>query len=102
MLNGTLLANLIGMQSMLGLSLDNNNFGGALTSTVWPVNIQYLSLMSNSFNGSIPSSLGSIQSLTYLDVTYNKLSGALPASWYSGTPFANIKYLYVICVTRIC
>ena len=57
------------------------------------------SLNSNSFSGSIPPSIGNLSSLSWLDLTDNKLNGTIPIS--SGTTtgldmLVNARHLYVL------
>ncbi|HTB51257.1 MAG TPA: T9SS type A sorting domain-containing protein [Ferruginibacter sp.] len=53
--------------------------------------IQSLTLPNNNLVGTLPSSLGSLAGLTYLDLSYNKLSGSVPSSFSQlSTSYSNV------------
>ncbi|KAJ0254078.1 inactive leucine-rich repeat receptor-like protein kinase [Hirschfeldia incana] len=76
------------LQNLKVLSLSNNNLTGNIAAISNNNHLQKLDLSHNSLSGQIPSSLGSLTSLRYLDLTGNSFSGTL-----SDDVFANCSSL---------
>ena len=64
------------------LYLFGNQLSGSIPSSLGSLaNLKYLELSSNELSGSIPSSLGSLANLERLDLSYNfELTGSIPSS----------------------
>ncbi|XP_074290535.1 receptor-like protein EIX2 [Silene latifolia] len=61
------------------LNLLDNKLDGSLPSLLGKLtNLQYLDLSNNGFQGEIPASLGKLLALEYLDLSVNRLSGLIP------------------------
>ncbi|XP_074289806.1 receptor-like protein EIX2 [Silene latifolia] len=61
------------------LNLLDNNLDGSLPSLLGQLtNLQYLDLSNNGFQGEIPASLGKLSALEYLDLSLNRLNGSIP------------------------
>ncbi|KAF6997963.1 hypothetical protein CFC21_014133 [Triticum aestivum] len=60
------------------LDLSSNFLSGPLPLSLWPIYIESLFLSNNYFTGTIPASLCQIQSLRYLDIGSNMITGHLP------------------------
>ncbi|XP_004295536.1 PREDICTED: receptor-like protein 12-like [Fragaria vesca subsp. vesca] len=67
------------------LDLGSNLFSGPMPSNFGQLmpNLRYLLLSENNLNGSIPKSLGNMQSLFILNLRSNQLSGEFPPLWNS-------------------
>ena len=65
------------------LSLRGNYFSGEVPSGFG--SIEVLDLSANLFNGSLPADLGG-SGLRYLNLSYNKISGRIPAEFAAGVP----------------
>ncbi|KAK3439536.1 hypothetical protein EUGRSUZ_C04402 [Eucalyptus grandis] len=65
---------------LLVMDISNNGIRGELTTKFWAnvPNLLYLNLSTNGLEGSIPYELGSIKSLTILDLSSNNFSGGPP------------------------
>ncbi|KAM7523467.1 hypothetical protein LguiA_013369 [Lonicera macranthoides] len=64
------------------LSLDSNNFGGALPNTIANLSTKLhgFSIGGNQLSGVIPTGIGNLVSLTTLNMQYNQLTGSIPTS----------------------
>ncbi|KAM7523463.1 hypothetical protein LguiA_013365 [Lonicera macranthoides] len=64
------------------LSLDRNNFGGALPNTIANLStkLHRFSIGGNQLSGVIPTGIGNLVSLTTLNMHYNQLTGSIPTS----------------------
>ncbi|QDP16886.1 hypothetical protein Tsubulata_009119 [Turnera subulata] len=82
-LAGSLPADLVNLQNLVVISLNNNYFSGPLPSGFQAV--QVLDLSSNLINGSLPLGFGG-HSLSYLNISYNRLSGPIPAEFAASFP----------------
>ncbi|KAL3569517.1 hypothetical protein D5086_029407, partial [Populus alba] len=72
-------------------NLNYNQLSGGIPSTLGQLqHLKYLDLSSNLLTGSIPSSLTKLQNLKYLDLSFNNLSGSIPET------FRNLTELYVL------
>ena len=70
-----------------------NQLSGTIPSSLGNLaNLQYLDLGINQLSGTIPSSLGNSGNLQYLDLRINQLSGTIPSSLGN---LANLQYLYL-------
>ncbi|KAG2632788.1 hypothetical protein PVAP13_2NG127900 [Panicum virgatum] len=71
------IGNLVSLQIMFDVS--NNKLTGRLPAELGNLALlEHLNLSHNQFVGSIPSSIGSMDGLSTVDVSYNRLEGALP------------------------
>ncbi|KAK3439561.1 hypothetical protein EUGRSUZ_C04112 [Eucalyptus grandis] len=70
----------VNLFDLLLMDISNNGMGGELTTKFWAnvPNLLYLNLSTNGLEGSIPHELGSIKSLTILDLSSNNFSGGPP------------------------
>ncbi|KAK3444677.1 hypothetical protein EUGRSUZ_A00885 [Eucalyptus grandis] len=65
--------------SLIHILFDDNKFNGSIPSTVGLVQtIEALRLDRNSFSGNVPSTLNNITQLSELNLAYNELDGPLP------------------------
>ncbi|CAA7032063.1 unnamed protein product [Microthlaspi erraticum] len=79
------------LQHLKVLSLSKNNLTGNIIALSNNINLQKLDLSHNSLSGQIPSSLGSVSSLRYLDLTGNSFSGTLSDDFF--TNCSSLRYL---------
>ncbi|KAF8100969.1 hypothetical protein N665_0212s0013 [Sinapis alba] len=67
--------------SLVYLNLQSNSFNGTLPESLGALrSLQILELSSNSFTGSLPASVGNMSSLKKLDLSYNSMNGTIPES----------------------
>ncbi|KAK0592268.1 hypothetical protein LWI29_016109 [Acer saccharum] len=73
---------------LLQLRISSNNLNGQLLMNIVVIlpRLVHLNLSKNSFEGSIPSSIGEMKSLKVLDLSSNNFSGELPKPFVSGCP----------------
>ncbi len=65
---------------VISLILDGNNLIGTIPSEIGNLtSLQYLDLDNNNLTGSIPSEIGNLTSLQYLDLDNNNLTDSIPA-----------------------
>ncbi|KAF8040829.1 hypothetical protein BT93_B2911 [Corymbia citriodora subsp. variegata] len=65
--------------SLIHILFDDNKFNGSIPSTVGLVQtVEALRLDRNSFSGNVPSTLNNITQLSELNLAYNNLNGSLP------------------------
>ena len=76
-------------RSLQILNLSNNKLQGALS--IPPPSILYYSVSNNMLTGDISQMICELSSLSYLDVSYNNLSGFLPH--YLGDHLRNLSIL---------
>lgn len=91
-LSGTIPHSLYNMSTMIFLSLSNNQLTGTLPPDMCDSfrNLQYLLLYNNTLNGQIPASISNCSALTTFQIVNNRLRGLIPFS--IGT-LQNIKFL---------
>ncbi|KAH7663550.1 Non-specific serine/threonine protein kinase protein [Dioscorea alata] len=79
-LSGTIPASLFNSNTkLIHLILDGNNFSGSIPSTIGLVQtLEVLRLGKNRFNGTVPSSISNLTSLNELNLANNNLTGAMP------------------------
>ncbi|XP_010044547.2 probable leucine-rich repeat receptor-like protein kinase At5g49770 isoform X1 [Eucalyptus grandis] len=79
-LSGTIPAKLFSSNmSLIHILFDDNKFNGSIPSTVGLVQtLEALRLDRNSFSGNVPSTLNNITQLSELNLAYNELDGPLP------------------------
>lgn len=95
-LSGALSPSLLELKHIRRLDLSGNNFGGAeIPSFLGSMKeLRYLNLSFSGFYGEIPSQLGGLSKLRYLDVSDTYFSYSLRSQsveWLEGMP--NLKYL---------
>uniref|UniRef100_A0A8I6Y955 Leucine-rich repeat-containing N-terminal plant-type domain-containing protein n=1 Tax=Hordeum vulgare subsp. vulgare TaxID=112509 RepID=A0A8I6Y955_HORVV len=75
--------------SLRGLHLGSNTLGKTLPSNFGDtfLNLDYLILEDNNFEGHLPASLGNISRLVWLDLSFNNFVGQVPSS------FGNLGWL---------
>ncbi|KAF8011980.1 hypothetical protein BT93_I0186 [Corymbia citriodora subsp. variegata] len=76
LINGTLPSSLCDME-LFDLNLANNSLSGSIPDC-WKGSLSFLTLSFNKLSGVIPSSIGSLPHLTTLHLNRNRLSGELP------------------------
>ncbi|XP_048137899.1 receptor-like protein 6 [Rhodamnia argentea] len=73
--------------------LPSTSFSGELPSSIGMLpSLSYLDVRACSFSGSLPTSIGNLPSLTYLDIALCEFSGSIPASFAN---LSNLEYLDV-------
>lgn len=76
--------------NLTSLNVANNQLGGSILHQFYSNQKFYeLKLNNNSFTGTLPESLGLVQSLRILDVRNSRLSGAIPLA-YSNLPLTTL------------
>ena len=66
---------------VVSISLSGKSLSGTIPSAIGLLRtVSYLDLSSNSIRGSIPSTVGLLSQLNYLNVQQNELTGSLPAT----------------------
>ena len=80
---GSIPENLTTLPNLTVVSLKSNYFSGSVPTGFKYVEI--LDLSSNLFNGSLPEDFGG-ESLRYLNLSYNKISGTIPPSFAKQIP----------------
>ena len=80
--------------SVVRLELGANGIRGTIPTTLGSLSsLTFLELMASSLSGSLPSSLGALTVLAYLSIPFSRLSGTLPSELasLSAISFFNIK-----------
>lgn len=80
---GSIPENLTSLQNLTVVSLKSNYFSGGIPTGFNSVEI--LDLSSNLLNGSLPNDFGG-ESLSYLNLSYNKISGKIPPAFAKHIP----------------
>ncbi|XP_020242522.1 probable LRR receptor-like serine/threonine-protein kinase At3g47570 [Asparagus officinalis] len=80
LLTGSLPLTLWNMQGLYAFDVSINQLSGDLPSPPKYLEINYLDLSNNSFDGHIPESFGNLINLDVLKLSCNKLSGVIPES----------------------
>ncbi|XP_054818113.1 receptor-like protein 9DC3 [Prosopis cineraria] len=76
------------LECLYSLDLSMNNFSGGIPDVLGKLSeLQYLELNNNNFSGQVPSSLSNT-SVTFLDLSFNKLEGNLPIPFFGAEFFA--------------
>ena len=66
---------------VIKLDLYDSNLRGTIPSTIGHLSsLQYLNLSNNQLIGSIPSTIGNLSSVQLLNLNYNRLTGIVPSS----------------------
>ncbi|CAA2982388.1 LRR receptor-like serine threonine- kinase EFR [Olea europaea subsp. europaea] len=92
--------------SLRKIHLSFNQLTSSMAASLWNlkissgkvISLEMLDLSNNSLTDMVPKSLKVLHSLSYFNVSFNKLSGEIP----SGGPFANFTYLYFMSNEGIC
>ena len=61
-----------------------------------------LILGDNSFNGTLPASIGSLPNLANIDLSDNKFSGSLPDTIMNGISLSKWHHVHQSCVPFVC
>ncbi|CAL5341410.1 unnamed protein product [Camellia sinensis] len=79
-IHGSIPPSLGNCHSLLELVLYKNNFNGSIPTEIMSLSSvsTFLLLDNNALSDSLPSQVGSLKNLGYMDVSYNKLSGPIP------------------------
>lgn len=91
--SGTLTLLLSKLSLLAHLELSNNAFHGPIPASL-PSSLQTLVLYSNSFSGTIPSSISKLSSLQILDLSRNSLTGTIPVFWGSMSSLRTLDLSY--------
>ena len=76
------------------LELDDNGLAGSIPSVLGDLaNLEWLDLRSNELGGSIPSALGNLANLVVLELSWNELSGFVPG-WLGNMPSLLVLVLF--------
>ncbi|XP_057785000.1 receptor-like protein 9DC3 [Salvia miltiorrhiza] len=68
------------LEAFTTIDLSSNNFSGSIPDSIGNLNsLRYLNLSHNNIMGHIPASLGNISVLESLDLSSNKLDGRIPS-----------------------
>ncbi|XP_057797873.1 putative receptor like protein 25 [Salvia miltiorrhiza] len=68
------------LKTFTTIDLSSNNFSGSIPDSIGNLNsLRYLNLSHNNLMGHIPASLGNISVLESLDLSWNKLDGGIPS-----------------------
>uniref|UniRef100_A0A8I6YNR1 non-specific serine/threonine protein kinase n=1 Tax=Hordeum vulgare subsp. vulgare TaxID=112509 RepID=A0A8I6YNR1_HORVV len=88
---------LVNLQDLFDLS--DNSFEGKIPSQLGSLNmLENLNLSQNALNGSIPSSFQILLSLLSMDVLYNKLEGPVPRSvFFEDAPIEGFLHNHQLC-----
>ncbi|XP_057789527.1 receptor-like protein 9DC3 [Salvia miltiorrhiza] len=74
------------LKTFTTIDLSSNNFSGSIPDSIGNLNsLRYLNLSHNNLMGHIPASLGNISVLESLDLSSNKLDGGIPSELTSLT-----------------
>ncbi|XP_057789525.1 receptor-like protein 54 [Salvia miltiorrhiza] len=74
------------LEAFTTIDLSSNNFSGSIPDSIGNLNsLRYLNLSHNNLMGHIPASLGNISVLESLDLSSNKLDGGIPSELTSLT-----------------
>ncbi|KAF9605270.1 hypothetical protein IFM89_015886 [Coptis chinensis] len=77
-------------ESLTRLDLKHNNLSGLLPPFSLPSSLQYLSLSSNKFTGSVTRVLSQLTQLSYLDLSSNLFTGNIPGNLFT-FPINNLQ-----------
>lgn len=76
-------------QRLTRIDLMHNNLSGSLSPHTFPPSLQYLSLSSNQFTGSVSALLRRLNRINYLDLSSNRFTGTIPQELF-GYPINNL------------
>ncbi|XP_057798000.1 receptor-like protein 9DC3 [Salvia miltiorrhiza] len=80
------------LKTFTTIDLSSNNFSGSIPDSIGNLNsLRYLNLSHNNLMGHIPASLGNISVLESLDLSSNKLDGGIPSELTSLTFLAKLN-----------
>ncbi|XP_057785006.1 receptor-like protein 19 [Salvia miltiorrhiza] len=80
------------LKTFTTIDLSSNNFSGSIPDSIGNLNsLRYLNLSHNNLMGHIPASLGNISVLESLDLSSNKLEGGIPSELTSLTFLAKLN-----------
>lgn len=77
-------------QSLTHFDVKHNNLSGAVAPFALPPSVQFLSLSSNRFTGSVDRLLARTTQLSYLDLSMNQFTGSIPGSLFT-FPMTNLQ-----------
>ncbi|XP_020242543.1 probable LRR receptor-like serine/threonine-protein kinase At3g47570 [Asparagus officinalis] len=90
LLTGSLPLTLWNMQGLYAFDVSVNQLSGDLPSPPKYLEINYLDLSNNSFDGHIPKSFGNLINLDVLNLSCNKITGVIPES------LINLRHLSIL------
>jgi len=68
------------LKSLFSLCLSRNHLNGSIPREIFELSFSYLDLSYNSLSGPLPSKVGSLQNVNQLSLSGNQLSGQIPES----------------------
>ncbi|KAF5190914.1 Leucine-rich repeat receptor-like kinase [Thalictrum thalictroides] len=77
-------------QSLTHFDLKHNNLSGFISPVSLPPSLQFLSVSSNQFTGSVDRLLTRLNKLSYLDLSMNRFTGSIPGSLFT-FPMTNLQ-----------
>lgn len=77
-------------QSLSHFDVKHNNMSGVISPSALPPSVQFLSLSSNRFSGSVDRLLTRLNQLSYLDLSMNQFTGGIPGSLFT-FPISNLQ-----------
>jgi hypothetical protein len=83
------------MKNLKQLILFNNQLSGSIPSSLGNLtSLEYVDLFSNQLSGNISSSLGKLLSLVAINLSYNQLSGSIPSSLGNPQSLSDLNLSY--------
>ncbi|CAN1276926.1 Probably inactive leucine-rich repeat receptor-like protein kinase IMK2 [Linum perenne] len=91
-INGTIPSTFSNLSSLVELNLEGNHLTGQIPEAIDRLhNLTVLNLQNNKLDGSIPPTIANISTLTQVDLSRNNFSGEIPAS-FSRLSYLNVSY----------
>ena len=87
------------MRALTNLNIQSNSFSGSVPSTISSLSLlRTIYLNSNSLQGALPE-IGALSNLQFIDVSFNRFAGGIPSSWGS---LSSLTYLSLMSDTNLC